>query len=1150
MNYVVERNDTLEKIAAAHDCTVGELVKLNRMPSRMVFPGQKIVVPLAAADEVFAQEDSRSIQHPMMPTTSSSETTIKPHPRSFSMNETCSDGIRKGPGVSAPLQFVEQHQPPLYKTSSISSDSNGHPKLKQPQKSMEFDLSDAECLQRFLKIKVKQVTESDGTVTGTLLVTPNCLMFDPEISHPLVKENGTDLYGMVANMEDVVSVSVYKHIEDLTGEESKTDGIYDPSHLSQCTSPINKTSKSSPTKKQESSESTEVPTTPKSPAVFGLDLPTTNGLVNSPNNGDLPTTDVAPNSPRSGQLHATPSLSSNASDSQLPSIKEEDKGTPTTPSGGVQQLQVASAKRRTVSDLTPEQKTPIEELIGSDSASAIPNRPDRQRCHSDLEPSTSLGNNSSAPNTPRNSRFHASFSRYSPDVARRSFGRLSRTLSARANSIKGQVQSGAQTVASGTQKVAHEVVTHTKSAADHIQTGIQTSAKMVASVPGSIVNVGTGLLQEGQSSFGDLFLSTEETDVSPKSMKREKSLARLEQLRERTKMARELQATTNPDKMLTQSDSIDEQLVRDANAAANISGNAPIGTPPSPPYYLTVRLDRRRKKHRIQDEDDARELCATLSSDYGSRGVSGFGNTRKREFWFAVPRSRVDAIYHFLLQWSPDKYGQDIKEALAVGQSAENGDSTVGDPTEELRAKRAYENDRGFIVLDRDVEDYLTCKPNGQPFGPSHHINREWEIVTVRELCRRLSLEDSVEPGEMPLPQGSKESQILDEFMINQIVDILPPRAEGYPWVGIYNSEKHGFSLTTMYRKMAEWKDEMSPVLLIIRDTEGHVFGGVASSALLPKECYYGTGDSSLLFRFTGEYPHTRELRSYTWTGENQFFINATREFLSFGAGGGHYGLYLDADLNVGRSQRCATFNNEPLAGGVKEDFQIQFVEAFGFKKQMVSPGVRERDNVYLFYPNLLGYGRIVLGLMSCAFMLHNPWLAAIFYFLSAFLDAFDGHLARTFSQGTRFGAMLDQLTDRLVFMALLMVLGHLYPRGMFFFQLIAIIDIASHWLHMHAGDITGKSTHKSSDNKILHFYYTSRPFLFFMCFGNEAFFGLLYINAFWTERSTVATVFMILALIIFFIMAIVKSIISLVHLVEATQTVVEFDVNERIKND
>jgi len=110
----------------------------------------------------------------------------------------------------------------------------------------------------------------------------------------------------------------------------------------------------------------------------------------------------------------------------------------------------------------------------------------------------------------------------------------------------------------------------------------------------------------------------------------------------------------------------------------------------------------------------------------------------------------------------------------------------------------------------------------------------------------------------MPIPEGSLTSHILDEFMIRQIVDILPPRAEGYPWVQIYSSEKHGFSLATLYRKMNEWSEEMSPILLVIRDTQGHVFGAVASSALRPSEHYYGTGDSSLLFRFTGEYPHTR----------------------------------------------------------------------------------------------------------------------------------------------------------------------------------------------------------------------------------------------------------------------------------------------------
>lgn len=57
---------------------------------------------------------------------------------------------------------------------------------------------------------------------------------------------------------------------------------------------------------------------------------------------------------------------------------------------------------------------------------------------------------------------------------------------------------------------------------------------------------------------------------------------------------------------------------------------------------------------------------------------------------------------------------------------------------------------------------------------------------------------------------------------------------------------------------MAEWEEEMSPILLVICDVNSHVFGAIASSALLPVEHYYGTGDSCILFRFTGEYPRTR----------------------------------------------------------------------------------------------------------------------------------------------------------------------------------------------------------------------------------------------------------------------------------------------------
>lgn len=52
---------------------------------------------------------------------------------------------------------------------------------------------------------------------------------------------------------------------------------------------------------------------------------------------------------------------------------------------------------------------------------------------------------------------------------------------------------------------------------------------------------------------------------------------------------------------------------------------------------------------------------------------------------------------------------------------------------------------------------------------------------------------------------------------------------------------------------------------------------------------------------------------------------------------------------------------------------------------------------------------------------------------------------------GTKFGAMLDQLTDRCGTMGLLVTLSYFYPSYMFLFQLSMAIDVSCHWLYMQA---------------------------------------------------------------------------------------------------
>ena len=98
-------------------------------------------------------------------------------------------------------------------------------------------------------------------------------------------------------------------------------------------------------------------------------------------------------------------------------------------------------------------------------------------------------------------------------------------------------------------------------------------------------------------------------------------------------------------------------------------------------------------------------------------------------------------------------------------------------------------------------------------------------------------------------------------------------------------------------------------------------------------------------------------------------------------------------------------------------------------------------------------------------------------------------------------------LTDRCATMCLLATLGSFYPNFLFVFQIVMVVDISCHWVHLHTSNVLGKTSHKNVDeeeNALLRFYYTNRQFLFFMCAGNELFYSMLYLLHFtygWTSK-------------------------------------------------
>ena len=92
-------------------------------------------------------------------------------------------------------------------------------------------------------------------------------------------------------------------------------------------------------------------------------------------------------------------------------------------------------------------------------------------------------------------------------------------------------------------------------------------------------------------------------------------------------------------------------------------------------------------------------------------------------------------------------------------------------------------------------------------------------------------------------------------------------------------------------------------------------------------------------------------------------------------------------------------------------------------------------ENVFLFVPNLIGqspppfspsyvlmalfssfvtgYTRIILAALSLHYMSYHPKYCTLLYCISCLLDAFYGHAARALGQSSKFGAVLDMVTDR-----------------------------------------------------------------------------------------------------------------------------------------
>ncbi|MCP9264672.1 hypothetical protein DINM_022810 [Dirofilaria immitis] len=557
MEYTVTQSDSIERIAAVHDCTVGELMKMNRLATRMVFPGQKLLVP-----HLIKENDATSTlsgNH-----RSVSQTTIVPECNAYS-NGYCL--LAHGRKAIGNLGITIEEGDRIQRGPGMAVKIGGRVTTKSdPSRT------------------VKQMTEMNGTVTGTLLVTPNALMFDPDVVHPLVLQNGQDVYIMMAQIEEVVSVTMFKSttLTDAKGDGKVHDLVREDSSIPECS------------------------TVPVIVSYFVI----------------------------SSQLHIG-YVGSNFQSS--PIVKKGNKLDDAV-------ANVSRTVRRTYSDLSNGQKS-------DEMSTTLISRSENKQPYSS-HPSSSVDNARTG-------------------LICNPLSKLGRTLTTHANTIRGSVTSGAermtQSAMSGTKSVAQGVVSQSKAVAGTLQTGIQTSVKMAAShaktAVGAVAAVPQGIAIMGSGLFSSQYPTIpffEDKAIS--KTRKEQNLATLLSLKEKAHRFREETmrnkhslCATSMDEMLDLFKPIDELLsLAQTFPAAEKSAVADSS------YYMHVHLSKNKKF----DKGQFAALDAMHSSPASTEDI--ISNCARQEFWFAIPKHKVDAIYHFLLQWNSEKFGSNTQEMHPV----------------------------------------------------------------------------------------------------------------------------------------------------------------------------------------------------------------------------------------------------------------------------------------------------------------------------------------------------------------------------------------------------------------------------------------------------------------------------------------------------
>ncbi|XP_045761010.1 oxidation resistance protein 1 isoform X11 [Maniola jurtina] len=897
--YTVRDRDTLTSLAARFDTTPSELTKLNRLATQFIFPGQTLLVPDKRKD---GDKDSDG------PSESGDNT---------------SESTQGAPSEPAQEKEILDNLRPVSPDTPASSSAP----------------------QRFLKINVRHITDGQGVVSGVLLVTPNAVMFDPNVSDTLVMEHGPESYGVIAPMEYVVNAAIFYDIAHM-----RTHG---PDHSAH---------------KTETAEIYYMNKADHSPGKDSL-------LVKDETFPELQAAGEAGGAGGEGAEERPSSLDAEErGGAAFPKAFDRDLVTPTP-------IHQQTTEDRRKSLLDHHWAIPSKDRMSIDQGSEVSSSADHGKEES-LEASVAEG-----------------------------------SVEERAGSVEGEgdaeaegepEERGERGDAAHLVKLSYHDsgidirepllhVTPTNAKKVYSDADIVLSADWVPPVclprtepPLSAPPLGENERAVRKPAAVSFSLDGNQKEDPGKPDKKNKMLKRLSYpLSWVEGLTGEGAPPPQADSLPTSADSHNSSSVfsKVFNRRSSLGGfgrSHPKATGAPQPRLdyrsmvsvddmpdLFASFDKLIPRPARPSDDPPLYLRLRMGKPAGrplprSTPLMSYGRKRmKPEYWFGIPRNRVDDLFKFLTHWVPERYGP-LRDVSAHGYELIDSDTEWDDDDSKPGQKERSGSTGDVSDITREswellkapyVKVYSIMKSQAEALGDSLGEEPQPEVLSMSdELRRALYSSGASVDMEFSPPDLIGTSEIFTMEHREKLCTVLPARAQGYMWSLTFSTSQHGFSLASMYRKMQRVD---SPVLLVIQDTDNNVFGALTSCALRPSEHFYGTGES-LLFSFqrvddtrrrshslpddtdhkddkdekkdeTEEQtvPLKTKFKYWGWTGDNMYFIRGSNDNISIGAGDGKFGLWLDGDLYLGRTQRCTTYGNEPLT--TREDFIVKIMECWTF---------------------------------------------------------------------------------------------------------------------------------------------------------------------------------------------------------------------------